>query len=357
MYNFASGPAMLPMEVLLQAQSEILNWNETGISVMEMPFTSDEFKTIATKASTNLGKLLNLPDNYHILFMQGGAYAHFSLLAMNLLGNNKQADYVQTGHWSTRAINEAKKYGEINIAASSNETGFDHIPEQSEWRLSNNASYCHITSNETADGVQFQWTPDTNDVPLIADVTSDFLARKIDISKYGMVYASAQKNIGITGLTIVIIRDDLLNQYMDITPTVFNYSEQVKNNSRVNTQPTYSIYISELIFRWLLSIGGLDKVDEINKQKAESLYAVIDNNDLYQCSVQTADRSIVNVCFNLVNESLETTFIEEAEKQGLINLKGHGARGGIRASIYNAMPQAGVNALINFMQDFSSRNG
>jgi phosphoserine aminotransferase len=357
MYNFASGPAILPQEVLLQAQSELLNWNDSGMSVMEMPFTSNEFQNIATQAHNNLSLLLGLPDNYHILFMQGGAYGHFSLLAMNLLGKNKQADYVQTGHWSSRAIKEAKKYGDINVIASSVETGFDHIPKQSEWGLNNNATYCHITSNETANGVQFHWTPEIKDVPLIADVTSDFLARKIDVSKYGMLYASAQKNIGIAGLTIVIIRDDLLDKYMDITPTVFNYTEQVKNNSRVNTLPTYSIYISGLIFNWLLKLGGLNKVDNLNKNKSESLYAVIDNNDLYQCNIDTADRSIVNICFNLTNISLEATFIEEAEKQGLINLKGHGAKGGIRASLYNAMPQAGVNALIDFMQDFSSANG
>jgi phosphoserine aminotransferase len=357
MYNFASGPAMLPKEVLEQAQSEILDWNGTGMSVMEMPFTSDEFQSIAIQAQTNLRLLLALPDNYHILFMQGGAYGHFSLLAMNLLGKNKQADYVQTGHWSTRAINEARRYGDINIVASSEKNGFDHIPEQSEWILNNNAAYCHITSNETANGVQFHWGPETKDVPLVADVTSDFLTRKIDVSKYGMLYASAQKNIGVAGLTIVIIRDDLLDQSMDITPTVFNYGKQAINNSRVNTLPTYSIYMSGLIFKWLLELGGLNKVESINKIKAEALYAVIDNNDLFECSVRRADRSIVNICFTLGNEYLDATFLKEATSMGLINLKGHGAKGGVRASLYNAMSQSGVNALINFMQDFSSKHG
>ncbi|MCK5499197.1 MAG: 3-phosphoserine/phosphohydroxythreonine transaminase [Gammaproteobacteria bacterium] len=357
MFNFASGPGMLPKEVLQQAQSEMLDWNGTGMSVMEMPFTSDEFQGIATQAHTNLGLLLDLPDNYHILFMQGGAYGHFSLLAMNLLGKNKQADYAQTGHWSSRAINEARRYGDINIVASSEESGFDHIPEQSEWRLNKEAAYCHITSNETANGVQFHWTPDTNDVPLIADVTSDFLTHKIDVSQYGMLYASAQKNIGVAGLTIVIIRDDLLDQSMVITPAVFNYGKQARNNSRVNTLPTYSIYISGLIFRWLLDLGGLDKVEVLNKRKADALYAVIDNDDQYHCPAHAVDRSGVNICFNLNDESMETIFLQEAANRGLINLKGHGVRGGIRASLYNAMPQSGVDALTNFMQDFSARNG
>jgi phosphoserine aminotransferase len=357
MFNFASGPAMLPKEVLQQARAEMLDWNGTGMSVMEMPFTSDEFQGIATQAQYNLGLLLDLPDNYHILFMQGGAYGHFSLLAMNLLGKNKQSDYVQTGHWSTRAINEARRYGDIKIVASSEASGFDHIPEQSEWHLNNKAAYCHITSNETADGVQFHWVPNTENVPLIADVTSDFLTRNIDVSQYGMLYASAQKNIGAAGLTIVIIRDDLLDQSMDLIPAVFNYGKQVKYNSRVNTLPTYSIYISGLIFRWLLDLGGLDEIEILNNKKSEALYAVIDNEDQYQCSVNADDRSTVNICFNLDDESMEATFLQEAANLGLINLKGHGARGGVRASLYNAMPQSGVDALINFMREFSARNG
>jgi phosphoserine aminotransferase len=356
-FNFASGPAILPKEVLQQAQTEMLDWNGTGMSVMEMPFTSDEFQSITTQTRINLRLLLDLPDNYHILFMQGGAYGHFSLLAMNLLGKNKQADYAQTGHWSTRAINEAKRYGDINIVTSSVETGFDHIPEQSKWGLNKKAAYCHITSNETADGVQFHWTPETYGVPLVADVTSDILTQNIDVSQYGMLYASAQKNIGVAGLTIVIIREDLLDQGMDITPTVFSYHEQAKNSSRVNTLPTYSIYISGLIFRWLLDLGGLAKIETLNNKKAEALYANIDNDEQYLCAVNPTDRSNVNICFNLKDKSLESIFLKKATSLGLLNLKGHGARGGIRASLYNAMPQSGVDALINFMQDFSEKNG
>ncbi len=352
MFNFASGPAMLPKEVLEQAQTDILDWNGTGMSVMEMPFTCDAFQSIATQTHNNLSLLLDIPDNYHILFMQGGAYAHFSLLAMNLLGNSNQADYVHTGHWSTRAIKEARRYGDINIVASSEKSNFDHIPDQATWQLNSNAAYCHITSNETANGVQFHWIPELEGTPLIADVTSDFLSRKIDVSKYGMLYASAQKNIGIAGLTIVIIRDDLLDQSMDITPTVFNYREQTKNNSNVNTLPTYSIYMSGLIFEWLLNLGGLDKIENINNTKAESLYDAIDNNKIYQCSVKKEDRSTVNICFNLESKSMETVFLKEAARVGLINIAGHGAIGGIRASLYNAMPQSGVDALTNFMQEF-----
>lgn len=324
---------------------------------MEMPFTSDEFQSIATQTRDNLCLLLDLPENYHILFIQGGAYGHFALLAMNLLGKNNQADYVQTGHWSTRAINEARRYGEIRVIASSETSGFDHIPTYSEWQLNPDAAYCHITSNETANGVQFHWTPATDEVPLVADVTSDFLAREINISQYGMVYASAQKNIGPAGLTVIVIRDDLLDRAMDITPAVFNYGMQARNNSKINTLPTYSIYITGLIFSWLLELGGLAEVERLNKHKAESLYAVIDANDLYHCNIASDDRSHVNICFHLSDDSLETDFLNEAENQGLINLKGHGVEGGIRASLYNAMPQAGVDALINFMQDFSARNG
>ena len=353
MFNFASGPGMLPEEVLEQARSELCNWRGTGMSVLEMPFTSGEFKSIAGRARNDLQTLLRLPENYRILFMQGGAYAHFALLAMNLMGKKACADYVQTGHWSNRAINEARRYGLVNIAASSKTTGFDCIPAQSDWCLNPAAAYCHITTNETANGVQFHWTPDTDAVPLVADVTSDFLAREIDISRYGMVYASAQKNVGPAGLTLVIIREDLLDQAMDITPAVFNYGFQAKNDSRVNTQPTYSIYLASLNFAWILRQGGVAVLESVNRQKSKKLYALIDQDDFYFCPVAEADRSMVNVCFYLRDAALETLFLEKAKQAGLINLNGHGAAGGIRASLYNAMPVAGVDALIGFMQSFA----
>jgi phosphoserine aminotransferase len=351
MYNFSAGPAQLPPEVLTKAKNEFLDWHGCGMSVMEMPFTSDEFKEISATAYQDLSQLINLPDNYHILFLQGGAYAHFSLVAMNLLGQKSSADYVQTGHWSTRAINEAKRYGHINIAASSEQTEFNHIPAFHQWNLDPEAAYCHITTNETANGVQFQNIPDMV-VPLVADVTSDFLTRQIDISKFGLIYASAQKNIGPSGLTIVIIRDDLLDQAMDIVPAVFNYGRQAQ--TRVNTPSTYSVYMAGLMFSWLLEQGGIENVEQQNRIKAKRLYDAIDNDDNYLCTVKPADRSLANICFELTNPDLAEDFLNQAKTKGLLNLKGHGIRGGIRASNYNAMPIDGIDALIDFMQAFSA---
>jgi len=354
MYNFSAGPAQLPPEVLLKAKEEFLDWQGSGMSVMEMPFTSEEFTAITTKTTQDLAQLINLPDNYNILFLQGGAYAHFSLVAMNLLGNKTNADYIQTGHWSSRAITEAKRYGNINIAASSEQDGFTHIPPYYEWDIDPHTAYCHITTNETANGVQFQTIPDLY-VPLVADVTSDFLTRQMDISKFGLIYASAQKNIGPSGLTIVIIRDDLLHQAMDIVPAVFNYGRQVQ--TRVNTPSTYSVYMAGLMFSWLLEQGGIDVVEQQNRTKAKLLYELIDNDDFYLCTVNPADRSLANICFELSNPDLAENFLYEAKQNGLLNLKGHGVRGGIRASNYNAMPLSGFKALIDFMQSFSADHG
>lgn len=354
LYNFSAGPAQLPKAVLRQAQHDLLDWHGSGLSVMEMPFSSDDYRQISDRAYSDLSTLINLPSNYHILFLQGGAYAHFAFAAMNLMGRNQSADYVQTGHWSSRAINEAKRYGHINIIANSERSGFNHIPPYHQWTCDPDAAYCHITTNETANGVQFHKIPDLHAVPLVADVTSDFLTRQIDISQFGLIYASAQKNIGPTGLTIVIIRDDLLNQAMDIVPAVFNYGYQVKNNTRVNTPPTYSIYFSGLMFSWLLQQGGLDQIEQQNRDKAQKLYDFIDSDDFYHCTVNVADRSMVNVCFELIETTLAEDFINEANANKLINLRGHGVRGGIRASLYNAMPMEGVNALIDFMQNYSA---
>ncbi len=354
MYNFSAGPAQLPGEVLSRAKEELLDWHGCGISVMEMPFSSDEYREIADAAYGSLSELIGLPDNYHILFLQGGAYAHFAIVAMNLMGGQAVADYVQTGHWSTRAINEAKRYGRVNVVASAESSGFNNIPVYDDWTLDPKADYCHITTNETANGVQFHRFPDTGAVPLVADATSDFLTRQMDISQFGLLYVSAQKNIGPTGLTVVIIRDDLLDKAMDITPSVFNYGLQAKNNSRINTPPTYSVYIAGLVFSWLLGRGGLTVMEKINAGKAERLYEVIDADDLFHCTVEPADRSMVNICFELKNASLAEDFLREANSRGIINLKGHGVRGGIRASLYNAMPAEGVDALIEFMQDYSA---
>ncbi|MCX4187044.1 3-phosphoserine/phosphohydroxythreonine transaminase [Methylophaga sp. OBS4] len=355
MYNFSAGPAQLPKEVLNKAKEDLLDWHGCGMSVMEMPFTSDEYKAISEGAHNNLRRLVNLPDDYHILFLQGGAYAHFAFVAMNLLGQKKTADYIQTGHWSTRALNEARRYGDINIAASAEHSGFNHIPPYEQWRLNPEAAYCHITTNETANGVQFHAVPDLP-IPLVADVTSDFLTRQLDISQFGLIYASAQKNIGPTGLTIAIIHSTLLNQAMEIVPAVFNYGRQASNNGRVNTPPTYSIYIAGLMFSWLLEQGGIKAIEQANRHKAKRLYELIDNDSFYQCTVVASDRSIVNICFELTDNSRTEDFLSEARKNGFVNLKGHGIRGGIRASLYNAMPVEGVDALITFMQIYSSRH-
>lgn len=353
MYNFSAGPAQLPKEILNKAKEDLLDWHGSGMSVMEMPFTSDEYKAISERAHNDLRKLINLPDDYHILFLQGGAYAHFALVAMNLLGQKQTADYIQTGHWSTRALNEAIRYGDINIAASSVSSGFNRIPPYEQWQLNPEAAYCHITTNETANGVQFHDIPKLP-IPLVADVTSDFLTRQLDVSQFGLIYASAQKNIGPTGLTIVIIHNTLLNQAMEMVPTVFNYGRQASNNGRVNTPPTYSVYIAGLMFSWLLEQGGIKAIEQANQHKAQRLYEFIDNNSFYQCSVDPSARSIVNVCFELTDMSRTEDFLSEASKKGFVNLKGHGIRGGVRVSLYNAMPIEGVDALVAFMKTYSA---
>ncbi len=356
MYNFSAGPACLPEELLYTAREDMLNWHGCGMSVMEMPFSSDEYKEISERASRDLRQLIELPDDYHILFLQGGAYAHFAFVAMNLMGNRAAADYIQTGHWSSRAITEAKRYGHINIAASSRQSGFNHIPDSRNWKLDPEAAYCHITTNETANGVQFHWLPEISPVPLVADVTSDFLTRQLDISRFGLLYASAQKNIGPTGLTIVIIHDNLLEQATDVVPAVFNYALQANNNSRINTPPTYSIYIAGLVFAWILEKGGVAAMERDNLEKSKRLYDVIDAGNFFSCTVEPGDRSIVNVCFGLENESLVDDFLDEANGSGLVNLKGHGVQGGIRASLYNAMPTEGVDSLVEFMQTYAARH-
>ena len=345
---------MLPQEVMERIRRELADWQESGMSILEMPFDCEEFRYIAQRAHDELRVLLRLPENYHILFMQGGAYGHFALLAMNLLGKNSRAGYVQSGHWSTRAIDEAARYGTIDIIAGSKQSGFDHIPPFAEWRLAAESAYCHITTNETADGVQFQQLPDTGAVPLVADVTSDFLTRRMEINRFGMLYASAQKSCGVAGLTIVIIREELLDQAMAITPAVFNYGMQARSGSRINTPPIFSLYVAGLMFSWMLAAGGVDVMERRSRRKAATLYDVIDADELYSTHVVPSDRSLVNVCFQLPDAELESGFLAGAEERGLLNLKGHGAVGGIRASLYNAMPQAGAEALAAYMQEFSA---
>lgn len=354
--NFASGPALLPQEVLSRAREEMLDWRGSGMSVLEMPFSSPEYQAIVDEAVTDLRQLLALPGNYRVLFLQGGAYAHFALVAMNLLGRRRHADYVVTGLWSARAANEARRYGNIRIAASNAASGFDRVPRQEAWRLDPGAAYCHITTNETANGLQFHWTPETGDVPLVADMTSDFLSRPIAVTRYGLLYASAQKNVGCAGLTIVIIRDDLLDRALEHTPSVFNYGLQAGCDGRMNTPPVFGVYIAGLMFAWIKQRGGLDIVARDNERKSARLYATIDANAFYRCPVMTGDRSLINVCFRLPTPDLETEFLRQAREQGLLHLEGHHTVGGIRASLYNAMPEEGVDVLIDFMETFAARH-
>ena len=349
-FNFAAGPAVMPREVLEQARDEMLDWHGSGMSVLEMPFTGRHFAEILASAENDLRTLLAIPSGYRVLFLQGGAYAHCAIVPMNLLRGRGSADYVETGHWSKRAITEARRYGEVNIVAS----GVDQIPPFEQWRLDAEAAYCHITTNETADGVQFQWTPATGEVPLVADMTSDFLSRPIDVSRYGLIYASAQKNVGPAGLTIVVVRENLLGDASTTTPAVFDYGLQAGDNSKVNTPPTFSVYVAGLVFQWLRRQGGLEEMAKRSRSRGAKVYAAVDNSGgFYVGSVACADRSLVNPCFRLADETLEPSFLEQAMTHGLLNLKGHPARGGLRASLYNAMPEQGVDALVTFMVEFA----
>lgn len=356
-FNFSAGPAMLPTAVLEQAQQEILDWNGSGMSVMEMSHRGKEFMSIAAKAEADLRELMQIPDDYAVLFLQGGASAQFAMIPMNLLRGNSKADYVNTGAWSKKAIAEAKQYCTVNVVASSEAEKFTCIPAFDTWALDKDAAYLHYTPNETIGGVEFHWIPDAGDVPLVADMSSTILSRPIDVSKFGLIYAGAQKNIGPAGLTLVIVRKDLLGQTVKNTPSVFDYKQMADNDSMLNTPPTYAWYLSGLVFEWLKQQGGLTAMATLNERKANKLYAAIDESGFYQNPVELNSRSWMNVPFTLADAELDKTFLEEATKQGLKTLKGHRSVGGMRASIYNAMPEAGVDALISFMQDFEKRHG
>ncbi|MCP3672254.1 MAG: 3-phosphoserine/phosphohydroxythreonine transaminase [Gammaproteobacteria bacterium] len=351
-YNFAAGPSSLPAPVLEAARAGFENWDGSGQSVMEIPFTGSEYESIHDNAVEALTRILKIPDGYRVLFMQGGAYGQFSILPMNLLRGADRADYVVTGHWSRRAAQEALKYCSVNIVADGENSNYLKIPDRHLWSLNCEAAYCHITTNETANGVQFHTLPDTGDVPLVADVTSDFLTAPLDISRLGAIYASAQKNIGIAGLTLVVVRESLLGDAMPITPSVFDYSRLATCKSKVNTPPVWAIYIAGLMFRWIESEGGLEEMSRRNANKAEILYEMIGNSDYYSCNVERQDRSLVNVCFALPSPVLEMKFLESARASGFLNLEGHSAAGGVRASLYNAVSEAAVVALTAFMDDF-----
>ena len=356
-FNFSAGPAMLPTAVLEQAQQEILDWNGSGMSVMEMSHRGKEFMSIAAKAEADLRELMQIPDDYAVLFLQGGASAQFAMIPMNLLRGKSKADYVNTGAWSKKAIAEAKQYCTVNLVASSEADKFTCIPKFDTWALDKDAAYLHYTPNETIGGVEFHWIPDVGDVPLVADMSSTILSRPIDVSKFSLIYAGAQKNIGPAGLTLVIVRKDLLGQTVKNTPSVFDYKQMADNDSMLNPPPTYAWYLSGLVFAWLKQQGGLTAMAALNERKAKKLYAAIDQSGFYQNPVEVAARSWMNVPFTLADAELDKTFLEEASKQGLKTLKGHRSVGGMRASIYNAMPEAGVDALISFMQDFEKRHG
>lgn len=356
-YNFCAGPAALPEPVLLKAQAELLDYQGHGLSVMEMSHRSDEFIAIATRAEANLRKLLDIPAHYRVLFMQGGATAQFAAVPLNLLGSIGRADYINTGSWSQKAIEEGRRFGQVNVAASSEAERFSTIPAPSSWRLDSGAAYCHYTPNETIGGVEFPFIPDTGAVPLVADMSSTILSRPLDVSRFGLIYAGAQKNIGPAGLTLVIVRDDLLDRATATIPMVLDYRLTTKNDSMYNTPPTYAWYLAGLVFEWLLEQGGLAAMGEINRCKAEKLYSYLDGSGFYRNPVDVACRSWMNIPMILADDKLDGAFLKGADAAGLLNLKGHRSVGGMRASLYNAVPEAAVDALIDYMTDFARRHG
>lgn len=356
-FNFSAGPAMLPTAVIERAQQEMLEWNGSGMSVMEMSHRGKEYMSIASKAEADLREVMAIPDNYKVLFLQGGASAQFAMIPLNLMGDKTSADYINTGMWSKKAIAEAKRFIDVNIAADTSAGGFTAVPTQAELKLNPDAAYVHYTPNETIGGVEFDYIPETNGVPLIADMSSTILSRPIDVSKFAMIYAGAQKNIGPAGLAIVIIRDDLLGKASEQTPAMFNYTTHAENDSMYNTPATYSWYMAGLVFEWIQEKGGLAAMGEVNKRKADKLYAAIDGTDFYGSPVAINGRSWMNVPFTLADAELDAAFLKGATERGLLSLKGHRSVGGMRASIYNAMPEAGVDALVAYMQEFEKSQG
>jgi phosphoserine aminotransferase len=358
-YNFSAGPAVLPEPVLRQAQAELFAIPGVGMSVLEISHRSAKFEQIINEAEADLRKLLNIPENYKVLFLQGGASLQFSMVPMNLLPKGSSADYLLTGSWGQGAIKEAKKIGAVREAASTADTNFNRLPTANEIRLDPKAAYLHFTSNETIFGVEFQGEPVSGDVPLVCDISSNFISKPIDVSKYGLIYAGAQKNAGPAGATIVIIRDDLLERSAEGLPAMLDYKNLAKSGSMYNTPPCFAIYICGLVFKWLLNdIGGLEKIFDNNKAKAKILYDAIDTSDgYYRGHAEKECRSLMNVTFRLPSEELEKKFIKESTAAGLDGLKGHRSVGGLRASIYNAFPKEGVTSLVEFMREFERKNG
>jgi phosphoserine aminotransferase len=348
---------VLPEAVLRKAAAEMLDWHGSGMSVMEMSHRGKEFVGIAAKAESDLRALLSIPANYKVLFLQGGAIAENALVPMNLLAGKTAADYINTGEWSKKSIKEAKKYCAVNVAASAEDRNFTYVPPRETWKLDAAAAYVHVCTNETIGGVEYQWTPDTGAVPLVADMSSHILSRAIDVAKYGVIYGGAQKNAGPAGLTLVIVRDDLLDRALPITPSAFHWKEQAANDSMVNTPPTYAIYVAGLVFEWLLAQGGVAAIESRNIAKAKLVYDCLDRSEFYQTAVRKEDRSRMNVPFKLRDASLDEAFLKGAKERGMVQLKGHRAVGGMRASIYNAMPIEGVQTLVGYLEDFERRHG
>ncbi|KZE34198.1 3-phosphoserine/phosphohydroxythreonine transaminase [Crenobacter luteus] len=356
-YNFSAGPAVLPHEVLAEAQSEMLDWHGSGMCVMEMSHRGKEFMEIIHDAEHDLRELMGIPSNYKVLFLQGGASLQFAMVPLNLLGDKAGFDLVDTGHWSRLAAKEGRRYGKVNVVASSEDRRYSYVPRQDVWKCDPNAAYLHYTSNETIGGLQFDFVPEV-DVPLVCDMSSDLLSREIDVSKFGLIYAGAQKNIGPSGLTLVVVREDLLGRARADLPTMLNYQTHADADSMYNTPATYPIYIAGLVFKWIKEQGGVKAMAARNTEKAGLLYHAIDASDgFYTTHIEAPFRSQMNVVFRLKDEALEDTFLSEAKKNGLVQLKGHRAVGGMRASIYNAMPIEGVKQLVHFMLDFARQHG
>lgn len=360
-YNFSAGPAMIPESVLVKAAAEMVEHGTHGMGVMEMSHRSKMYEEIIFGAEALLRKLMNIPMTHKILFLQGGASLQFAMIPMNLMTRTGTADYVNTGMWAKKAIAEAKKYGKVNVVATSEPENYNHIPTLDPAKFDTNASYFHITPNNTIFGTRYRDIPDTGDVPLVADMSSNIMSEVIDVSKYGLIYAGAQKNIGPAGLTVVIIREDLIGKTLPGTPTMLDYAVHYDkdaefNNAMYNTPPTYSIYIAKLVFEWLESIGGIPAMQKINEEKAGILYTYLDNSAMFKGTVVPEYRSLMNIPFVATSEELNDKFVKEASKAGFVNLKGHRSVGGMRASIYNAMPVEGVQKLVDFMKQFEAAN-
>jgi phosphoserine aminotransferase len=363
-YNFSAGPAVLPQQVLQQAAEEMLDWHGSGMSVMEMSHRGKEFISIYQAAERDLRELLGVPANYRVLFLQGGGIGENAIIPMNLLGRKSQPaviDFIKTGSWSGKSIKEAKKYAPVNVAASSEDTRFTAIPPRETWKLSRDAAYVHICTNETIDGVEFQFTPDvsvdTDDAPLVADMSSHILSRPVEVSKYGVIFGGAQKNIGPAGVTVVIVREDLIGHALPICPSAFDWKLVAENDSMYNTPPTYAIYIAGLVFQWLKRQGGIAAMEQRNIAKAGLLYDYLDSTGFYSNNIAKDCRSRMNVPFFLRDESLNDMFLAGAKERGLLQLKGHKSVGGMRASIYNAMPVEGVQALVDYLKEFEKKHG